>query len=378
MVKLVPAICPQCGAQLKVNPGDKQMDCEFCGTTIMIDEAVQKYKIEIEHKIRIDGLHGREYQFEQAQKHFDVGEYYDAISFLVSILTDDKFDIEALILFIKCNLTLLKEHNYSPNMSGYNPNYVDGDEECFRDTLELVNRLEKVDQEKSYEKELVDYLPILDKLKEEDIEVSKQKEKNKQYLDALNDDLALAYYYELDEKYFKILSDAFKVDGLLDILKRPEDGKVIYLGELVDLTTDGYLVGSYYLGITDYDKSEHETATLDLKEIANIGDIDNRYNEYRAKADEILNAAIDKDKKDSKKYYTKKKLLMWIGIALVILCVAITGFIVYVFATDPDWPEVWVYIVIGMMLFDVALIPFNIGVSRKWIINGIKTKKDFE
>ena len=376
MVKLVPAICPQCGAQLKVNPGDEQMDCEFCGTTIMIDDAVQKYKIEVEHKIRIDGLHGREYQFEQAQKHFDVEEYYDAISFLVSILTDDKFDIEALILFVKCNVTLLKEHKYSPFMSINNPNYTEGDEECFRDTLELVKRLEKVDKEKKYEKELKKYLPVLDELKEEDKKVSEQKEKNKKYLQKINDDLELAVYYGLDEKYFKILSDAFKVDGLLDVLKRPEDGKAIYLGEFVDLTTDGYLVGSYYLGITDYNKSEHELATLDLKEIAKPGDVDNRYNEYRTKADELLDNAIEKENKQLLKEYRGKKAKMIIGIIFVLITLAFSGFIVYVFATDPDWPEIWAYIVIGMMFADLVLIPMSFTKFRKWIVEGIKAKKD--
>ena len=42
-MKLVPAICPNCGASLQINPGDKAAICEYCKSAFVVEEAVNKY-----------------------------------------------------------------------------------------------------------------------------------------------------------------------------------------------------------------------------------------------------------------------------------------------------------------------------------------------
>ena len=41
MVKLVPAICPQCGAKLQVTDDLRKAYCTYCGTQVIIDKEVR-------------------------------------------------------------------------------------------------------------------------------------------------------------------------------------------------------------------------------------------------------------------------------------------------------------------------------------------------
>lgn len=46
-MKLVPAKCPNCGANINVDEEQETTKCEYCGDAILIDKAIQKYKVEI-------------------------------------------------------------------------------------------------------------------------------------------------------------------------------------------------------------------------------------------------------------------------------------------------------------------------------------------
>lgn len=41
MVKLIPAVCPQCGAKLQVSDGLKKFCCTYCGTEIIVDRELK-------------------------------------------------------------------------------------------------------------------------------------------------------------------------------------------------------------------------------------------------------------------------------------------------------------------------------------------------
>ncbi len=45
-LKLVPAICPQCSAQLAVEPQMDELFCQHCGTKFLVDTAINKYNIQ--------------------------------------------------------------------------------------------------------------------------------------------------------------------------------------------------------------------------------------------------------------------------------------------------------------------------------------------
>ncbi len=52
-MKLVPAKCPSCWADIEVNKDLEKTICQYCGTTVLIDDAVQKYKLEISNSFLI-------------------------------------------------------------------------------------------------------------------------------------------------------------------------------------------------------------------------------------------------------------------------------------------------------------------------------------
>lgn len=45
-MKLVPAICPRCKANIKVDKDTKKTICEYCKTPILIDDALDISKLE--------------------------------------------------------------------------------------------------------------------------------------------------------------------------------------------------------------------------------------------------------------------------------------------------------------------------------------------
>lgn len=55
-MKLVSAKCPNCGADLKLDTEKTSVECEYCKQNIMVEEAVERYKIEVSGTISIDGI----------------------------------------------------------------------------------------------------------------------------------------------------------------------------------------------------------------------------------------------------------------------------------------------------------------------------------
>jgi uncharacterized Zn finger protein (UPF0148 family) len=45
-MKLVEMKCKNCGSNLKVNPEDEKVTCQFCGSTFNIDKEVQHHKLD--------------------------------------------------------------------------------------------------------------------------------------------------------------------------------------------------------------------------------------------------------------------------------------------------------------------------------------------
>ncbi|MBO5621655.1 MAG: hypothetical protein J5959_08520 [Butyrivibrio sp.] len=51
-VKIVPASCTQCGGTVEVDPQTENAVCPYCGTTFIVDKAVNNYNVQhatIEH-----------------------------------------------------------------------------------------------------------------------------------------------------------------------------------------------------------------------------------------------------------------------------------------------------------------------------------------
>lgn len=55
-MKLVTAMCPNCGAKLELDENMEKGFCMYCGSHIIVDDAVQKYKIELSGKVSVEGI----------------------------------------------------------------------------------------------------------------------------------------------------------------------------------------------------------------------------------------------------------------------------------------------------------------------------------
>ena len=55
-MKLIAAKCPKCNADIEVNETLDKAICQYCGSTILIESAIQKHKMEITGTIKIDGI----------------------------------------------------------------------------------------------------------------------------------------------------------------------------------------------------------------------------------------------------------------------------------------------------------------------------------
>lgn len=79
-MKLVPAKCPSCGANIEVNENLEKAICQYCGTTVIIQEAVEKYKIEISGEVKVDGIESKKELLKNAEVLAELGKYTEANS----------------------------------------------------------------------------------------------------------------------------------------------------------------------------------------------------------------------------------------------------------------------------------------------------------
>ena len=70
-MKLMPVVCPQCGAKLKLPEGTKKTNCQFCGTDIILD----KGEVVIIHKEDVEGKAAR--LLSAAEKYWDTWKFQE-------------------------------------------------------------------------------------------------------------------------------------------------------------------------------------------------------------------------------------------------------------------------------------------------------------
>ena len=108
-MKLVAAKCPNCGSNLNVNPNDEAVKCKYCKSAILIDDAINKYKLEISGEIEINNLPKANNYLKLAErsysnKNFD--EAYKNYEKIIELQPDNKV---ALLRYSICK-TLLNNY----------------------------------------------------------------------------------------------------------------------------------------------------------------------------------------------------------------------------------------------------------------------------
>lgn len=78
-IKLVAAKCPNCGSNIEVNRNDNKAKCEYCRSTVIVDDAIERLRIEISGEVEVKNLPKLESMLRVADRHYDNEEYDEAL-----------------------------------------------------------------------------------------------------------------------------------------------------------------------------------------------------------------------------------------------------------------------------------------------------------
>lgn len=78
MTKLVNAKCPSCGASLKLSKDDDVVKCEYCESSVIVDEAIACFKLKISGNISVDGITSNSELIDAANELLGMNEYLKA------------------------------------------------------------------------------------------------------------------------------------------------------------------------------------------------------------------------------------------------------------------------------------------------------------
>lgn len=105
-MKIVAAKCPSCGSNLKVDENRESTICEYCKSTIIVDRAVNKYKLESSGDFTIENLPKIESYLRIAERSFNSEGYEEAYRLYKEVLTIDPTNSLALLRYAICKSLL--------------------------------------------------------------------------------------------------------------------------------------------------------------------------------------------------------------------------------------------------------------------------------
>ncbi len=296
MINLVPAKCPNCGAQLELDDNMKKAKCSFCNSTIIVDDAIAKYKIEISGKVEVDGIKTNSNRLETAKKHFKIQEYDKARSCLKEAIKNDEFNIEALSELIKNDIEIIKRNNYEIWLSKYNERADTKGIVYFSELVDTFQRLQKLDEEKEYKK----YLENYEKDIEEYINVKNRIDECQKYIASILEKIK-ADYNEIDKKYSwsdwcDCFNKHFQLLGSIGwILDMGVDGAICYQNPIL---SDDLI----HKTSADICKRNYSTPTTFCK---SVDDIKKRFEEYNKEIESMKEKYEKKAKKLSTRIISK-------------------------------------------------------------------------
>jgi len=209
-VKLTAAKCPSCGANIEVNEKLEKTICQYCGTTVLIEDAIAKLKIELSGKIEVDGIETKKSKLERARKHIKLKEYVDANKILTNLINENKLDEEAYLELLKLKLAVLDDSGFNGESSGKSKHWKDVSE-----ILELYTRICKIDDDRSLRKDIEELEPRVKKYENMIYELEEDElklEDSKSLLNkVLNIDIKDSDDFKRDiNKMFDLVNEKFK------------------------------------------------------------------------------------------------------------------------------------------------------------------------
>lgn len=119
-MNLVSAMCPNCGAKLELDENMEKGFCMYCGSQIIVQDAVQKYKIEISGKVSVEGILSAEDLAKNGETLINIGNFqqaYDTFEELSVKYPDDYRGWWGMVRAVTTDFTVMPENeNYRTEM----------------------------------------------------------------------------------------------------------------------------------------------------------------------------------------------------------------------------------------------------------------------
>lgn len=94
-VKLVAAKCPNCGSNIEVNQNDNKSKCEYCRATILVDDAIERLRVELSGEVEVKNLPKLKNLLKIADRAFEDEDYSKALENYKQALAIDSDDWRA-------------------------------------------------------------------------------------------------------------------------------------------------------------------------------------------------------------------------------------------------------------------------------------------
>lgn len=128
-MKLVSAMCPNCGAKLELDENMEKGFCMYCGSQILVQDAVQKYKVEISGRVSVEGILSAEDLAKNGDTLVNIGNYpqaYDSFKELSEKYPDDYRGWWGMIRAMTNDFSVMPaETDYHDSIRRYAAEYFD-------------------------------------------------------------------------------------------------------------------------------------------------------------------------------------------------------------------------------------------------------------
>ena len=183
MVSLKAAKCPSCGADIEVNPDLEKGICQFCGSTILIQDAIQKIRVEHTGTIKVEGIQGESELLDIVKNHIRFGETYKAYDVIEEILKINPYNLEALNLYLDLRQKDLKKYADMDSHSFMKSNMVTDEPTYYELFKKRLSNLAALDEEQKYGECIYGYRSIINAIERNFAhvkEIEKRKEEEEE------------------------------------------------------------------------------------------------------------------------------------------------------------------------------------------------------
>lgn len=105
-MKLVSAKCPNCGADIEVDKNSDKTKCEYCNSKIIVEDAIEKYKIELSGEVTVKNLPQVDSLMKVADRAYEINDIKEALEKYDKIVDIDPDNHKAVFRKAICKYSL--------------------------------------------------------------------------------------------------------------------------------------------------------------------------------------------------------------------------------------------------------------------------------